>query len=472
MDNTALVRSAAGDLVQKVVADNLSRNTFKNNLINTYFSHSLDSLGSKISIDADYVNYKSTNDQAFKNYQYNENEILVYEDQINGEIPSEISIYALKSDYTKTLKGKSKFDAGLKTVMTKTDNEAIYSTTVAGITTPDYGLSNRFLYDEWINSAYVNYSTEIGPVGLQVGLRGEFTQLEGNQLGNAVTADTSFTRNYASLFPTFYASTKLDSAGIHGMYLSYGRRINRPYFQDLNPFISPLDKFTFYTGNPNLLPTYSHNLSLSYSFKNMINTSVSYSIVTDGIQETLEIQDSLYFSRPGNIASSQFLSFSVDVNFRVTPWYDVNLYAEAALVSFKSDLYTEQLNSQGINAYASITNSFNLGKGWRIDLSGRVLNNHVASQLLIKGYGTVDFGVQKKIMKGRGSLKVSASDLFFSRKGDGIINTLRLTNADWNSKYDSRSVRMTFSLRFGKSTMNKQKHNSSGSDSEQERVKG
>lgn len=472
VDNTALIRNASGDLTQRVVADNLSQTTFRNNLINAYFSHSLDSLGSKISVDADYVSYRSSNDQAFKNYQYNENEQLIYADEISGEIPSEISIYALKSDYVKTLKGKSKLDAGLKTVLTKTDNEAIYSTTVGGVTTPNYNLSNRFLYDEWINSAYVNYSTQFGPFGIQVGLRGEFTQLEGNQLGNAVTPDTSFTRDYASLFPTFYASTKLDSAGNHGMNFSYGRRINRPYFQDLNPFISPLDKFTFYTGNPNLLPTYSHNLSLSYSFKNMINTAVSYSLVSDGIQETLEIQDSLYFSRPGNIASSQFLSLSVDGNFNVTSWYNLNVYTEIALVSFKSDLYTEQLNSQGINMFASITNSFNLGKGWKIDLSGRALNDQVASQLLIKSYATMDFGVQKNILKGRASVKVAVTDVFHSRRGDGIINNLRLTNADWNSKYDSRSVRLAFSWRFGKSTMKKKKHTSSGSDSEQERVKG
>lgn len=472
VDNTALVRDAFGNLIQRVVADNLSESTFKNTLVNAYFSHSLDSLGSVISVDADYVNYISTNDQLFKNFQYNDSDQLIYEDFINGAIPSEISIYALKSDYSKMLKGKSKLDGGLKTVLTKTDNEAIYSTTVGGITTPDYDLSNRFLYNEWINSAYINYSTEVGPVSLQLGLRGEFTQLEGNQLGNAVTPDTSFTRNYASLFPTFYASTKLDSAGIHGMYLSYGRRINRPYFQDLNPFISPLDKFTFYTGNPNLQPTYSHNLSLSYSFKNLINTSVSYSLVTDGIQETLEIQDSLYFSRPGNIASSQFLSLSIDGSFRITSWYDLNIYTEAALVSFESDLYTEQLNSRGINAFASVTNSFNLGKGWKIDVSGRIRNDHVASQLLIKGYGVVGFGVQKKILKGRGSLKISATDIFFTRRGDGIINNLRLTDADWNSRFDSRSVRLTFSLRFGKSTSNKQKRNSSGSDSEQNRVKG
>ncbi|MFK7786523.1 MAG: outer membrane beta-barrel protein, partial [Crocinitomicaceae bacterium] len=101
IDNTSLVRTASGDLAQRVRADNLSESTFRNNLINAYYSHSLDSLGSKISVDADYVNYQSTNDQLFKNFQYNANDQLTYEDQINGEIPSEINIYALKSDYSK-----------------------------------------------------------------------------------------------------------------------------------------------------------------------------------------------------------------------------------------------------------------------------------------------------------------------------------------------------------------------------------
>lgn len=472
IDNTALVTNPSGDLLQRVVADNLTESSFKSNLFNVYFSHNLDSLGSKLSIDADYVNYVSSNDQAFKNFQYDSQEQLIYEDQINGEIPSEIGIYALKSDYTKTFKGGSKFDGGVKTVLTQTDNEAIYSTTVGGITTPNYNLSNRFIYDEWINSAYVNYSKEVGKVGLQLGLRAEVTRLTGNQLGNAVTPDTTFTRNYTSLFPTFYASTSLDSAGNHGMNFSYGRRINRPYFEDLNPFISPLDKFTFYTGNPNLLPTYSHNLALSYSFKNMLNTSLSYAIVTDGIQETLEIQDSIYFSRPGNIASSNFLTLSFDGNIEVTKWYSFSFYAEGALVRFQSDLYTEQLNSKGINLFGECTNSFNLGKGWRIDLSGMISNDQVASQLLIKGFGLVDLGVQKTLFDGKGSIKIAATDLFYTRRGDGIINNLRLTNANWQSTFDTRGVRLTFSMRFGKSTMNKEKHNSSGSDTEQERVKG
>ena len=472
VDNTALVADANAVLLQKVIADNLSETSFKNNLINAYFSQSLDTSGSKISVDADYVQYKSGNDQTFKNFQYDADNALIYQDQINGEIPSEIHIFALKTDYTKPINSSSRFDAGLKSAFTKTDNESIYSNTVNGVTTPDYTLSNRFLYDELINAAYVNYNRALGKFELQLGLRGEATSLKGNQLGNIETPDTSFKRSYASLFPTLYAARPLDSAGNHNLNFSYGRRIDRPYFQDLNPFISPLDKFTFYTGNPNLLPTFSHNLSLTYSYKNAINTSISYSKTVDGIRETLEIQDEIYYSRPGNIASSQHLTLAVDGSIPLTDWYRINAYVEAALVRFDSQLYTEQLSSRGTNIYISATNSFKFKKGWKMELSGRYMNDRVSSQLIIKGYSILNFGVQKSIFDGKGSLKLSASDLFYSQIGNGIINNLNATDADWNSKYDSRSVRLTFSTRFGKSTLNKKKHNSSGSDEEQNRVRG
>jgi len=471
IDNTALISDVNGALLQRVVADNLSETGFDNDLVSFYLLQKLDTLGSEISFDADFVKYVSANDQNFKNFQYNSNDSLIYSDQINGEIPSEISIYALKTDYTKPFKDGSIFSTGLKSAFTQTDNEAIYSKTTEGITAPDYNLSNRFLYDEWINAAYLNYHRSIGKVKLQFGLRGEATHLEGNQLGNIQTPDTSFTRTYASFFPTFYMSRPLDSAGIHSLNFSYGRRIERPYFQDLNPFISPLDKFTYYTGNPNLLPTYSHNLTMTYSYNEIISTEISYAMLIDGINETLEIQDDIYYSRPGNISNSQFLTFSLNATIPLTTWYTVSAYTQASIVHFESELYTEKLNSKGVNTYASLTNRFNFNKGWKVSVSARYLSDQVYSQLLIKGYMSMNCGIQKSVFKGKGTLRLNANDLFYSRKGDGIINNLSQTNADWNSKYDSRSITVAFSMRFGKSNSNKKKYKGSGSDSEQNRVK-
>jgi hypothetical protein len=472
VDNNSIISDNQGNLNQTVVADNSTERIFRNHVYNAYFNHKLDSLGSSISVDADYVSYTSGTDQLFYNYLYDASDSLTFKDRINGDIPSDINIYGAKTDFTKVLSAASKLEAGLKTAFTQTDNEAIYSTTVDGITEPDYKLSNRFLYDEWINAGYLNYSHQIGPIGLQMGLRVESTQMKGNQLGNQENPDTSFTRNYTNAFPTFYASWKMDSIANNVLTFSYGRRINRPFFQDLNPFISPLDKFTFYSGNPNLLPTFSHNLSLAHTFKNMFTTSLNYSKTVDGINETLEIRDGIYYSRPGNIANSQTYTISFEGSIPVKEWYTINGYAELSHLTFDSKLYTQQLNSKGTYYYFSATNSFKMKKGWSADLSGQYRSDMVYAQLKLKSYGTINFGVKKNILNNAGSIKLSVNDILKTRRGDGIINNLDQTKADWNSTYDSRTVRLAFSWRFGKSTLKKPKYNSVGSSDEQNRIKG
>jgi hypothetical protein len=471
-DNTAFVRDANQSTINRVLADNNTDNFFNNGTLNVYLKQMLDTLGSVLTIDADYVVYHSGSDQLFKNFIYDRQDKLSYADIINGDIPSDIAIYAAKADYTKPLGTTSKFEAGLKTAFTKTDNEAIYTNTVDGITTPDYGLSNKFLYDEWIHAAYVNLNKKVGKVDLQLGLRAEATTLKGRQLGNVIQPDTSFTRTYTNVFPTFYASYQADSVGNHIWSFSFGRRIDRPFFQDLNPFISPLDKFTFYGGNPGLLPTYSNNFSLTHTFKNRINTSVNYGLTTDGINETLEIREGIYYSRPGNISTNHTLSLSVDGSTDISKWYRLNTYLELGHQIFESALYTEQLNASGTYFAANVTNSFQLGKGWNADIRGDYQSDVVYAQLLIKSFGTLNLAAQKKILKDKGSLKLSLSDILYTRRADGIINNLKDTDADWNSRLDTRSATLAFSYRFGKSTSNKPKHNGTGSESEQRRVKG
>ncbi|MBP6235910.1 MAG: outer membrane beta-barrel protein [Saprospiraceae bacterium] len=471
-DNIALVNDAQNIIVNRVTADNNSENTFDNGTFNVYIKQLLDTTGSVLTVDADYVKYNSGSSQVFKNYIFNAENIQTYSDRINGQIPSEISIYAAKADYSKPLNSSVKLEAGLKTAFTQTDNEAIYTNTIGDITTPDYGLSNRFLYDEWIHAAYLNFNKNYGRLGIQLGVRAETTTLKGNQLGNIEQPDTNFTRTYSNIFPTFYTSYQVDSLGHHVLGFTFGRRIDRPFFQDLNPFISPLDKFTFYGGNPGLLPTYSNNFSISHSYKNTINTSLNYAKTTDGINETLEIRDGIYYSRPGNIATNHAMSLSIDAAIEIKKWYRLNMYAELGHQIFRSALYTEQLSSSGTYYSLSATNSIQMGKGWNADIRGDYQSNIVYAQLFIKSFGTLNMAIQKKILNDAGSLKLSINDILYTRRADGIINNLRNTDADWNSRLDTRSVTLAFSYRFGKSTSNKPKHTGSGSESEQQRVKG
>lgn len=307
---------------------------------------------------------------------------------------------------------------------------------------------------------------------MQAGIRVESTHLNGNQLGNSLNPPYAFTRDYTDFFPTFYTSWKTDSIGNNVLNFSYGRRISRPYFQDLNPFISPVDKYTFYSGNPDLLPMYSHNLSLAYSYKSLFTFSVNYSKTVDAITETLEIKDGIYYSRPGNIATSQSLGISFEGSIPITEWYILNSYVELTNQQFESPLYSEELNSNGTYIYFSATNSFKFGNGWGIDLTGNFQSDAVYAQLEIKSSGQIDIGFQKQLLDNAATIKLSFNDIFYTRRGDGIIHNLHLTDADWNSKFDSRRVQLTFSWRFGKSSLSRQKFNSSGSGEEQQRVKG
>lgn len=470
-DNSALLLTPSRDTVQKVLADNREDRQFANAAYNINLRQTLDSMGSNLVIDADYVRYHSDADYLFQNFIFNPFGMLTYTDSIDGKLPSTINIYATKADYTKPFGNGLKMEAGAKSAFTKTDNEAAYINTVNGESSTNFDLSNRFLYDEWIHAGYLNFTKSFGNLDLQVGLRVEHTRFKGDQLGNEVQPRKQFTRSYTEPFPTLFAAWHLDSLDKHVFSFSYGRRIDRPFFQDLNPFISPLDKFTFYTGNPNLLPTFSHNFSLTHSFKGILNTTLSYSNTLDGINETLEIVDGIYYSRPGNIADATSVGISVDASLPINNWWTMMLYASGERAAFESDLYTQKLDTFGYNGYLSLNNSLQLGSGWAAEVRGEYQTNQVYSQLYILNFGTLNLAVSKKMLKDAGTFKLSVQDLLHSRRGDGVINNLAQTKANWNSKYDSRVATASFSYRFGKASQQRQRHNRSGSENEQQRVK-
>jgi hypothetical protein len=475
-DNTSLVSNAKRQLVNTVVADNNQQTRFRNGGVALNLRHQIDSLGQNITFDLDYFKFYSNDNQRFINRIYQADNKLDYTDQLKGILPSHIGIYAFKSDYTKPLQHDATLEAGVKTAYTKTDNTADYRNYDFNtqLETTNFDLSNRFKYDEVISAAYLNYNRNFKRVEMQSGLRFENTIMRGNQLGNGVILPTKFNRNYCNLFPTLYLNYKLDSAGNNTLGFSYGRRIERPIFENLNPFVSPLDKFTFYAGNPFLTPTFAHNLTLTFSYQGIWVTNLNYYLTKDGIYETLEIseKDGKYYSRPNNVGQAQV--FNIDMSFGkpLTKKITINLYAEAGRMQYKSQIYTEQLDA-GKNYILGQGNvSFQLPKQFIAEVSANGQSDILWGQLLLKNWGVVNLSFQKKLFQNKGNLRLNFNDIFYTRRGSGVINNLRLTYADWNSKFDSRQMSATFSYNFGKATKGKTRYKGSGSESERQRVQG
>ncbi|QKJ28887.1 TonB-dependent receptor [Mucilaginibacter mali] len=467
--NTSNFYNPQYKLDSTIVANNNDDGQFDNAGLNLNYRHEYATKGQELTVDVDYLNYYTNNVQSFLNTSFLPNNTVKGSDLLTGNLPAHLDIYSAKTDYTQPLKNGIKLSTGLKTSYTTTDNMAGYFYTLGGVTKPDYGKTNHFLYRENINAAYLNASKDYKRFSLQAGLRLENTVSDGHQLGNAQKPDSSFRRNYTSLFPTVYLQYKLDSAGHHNLTLDYGRRIDRPYYQDLNPFQSPLDKFTYYVGNPFLRPSYTNNFELTYSYKN-ISLTASYGKTLDDVNETIEIVNGIYYSRPGNLGSTEVKTISVDAPVDLAKWFNLSLNSRVQNIHTISDFYTGRLNTQGTYFFGRMMLQFKPGKDWTIQTTGGYQSQLQSAQFTVARKYRVDAAIAKKLSTST-SVKLALNDIFYTWDNGGIINNLANTLANYHSVGDTRFAQLTFSYRFGKAIQGQRKHNANGADSEQNRVK-
>lgn len=454
-----------------ITADNSEDAGFKNSGINLNFLYEPDSIGNTLSMDADYLRYTTGNDQVFKNASFNGTNILKAQDELTGALPSYLDIYSFKADYTHPLNKKSKLETGIKTSYITTNNIGSYFTVLNNIPVPDYEKTNHFMYNENINAAYANFSTELKKISLQLGLRAENTISKGHQLGNPIKPDSSFRKNYTNLFPTIFASYKLDSAGNSQLNLAYSKRIDRPYYEDLNPFISPLDKFTYYAGNPFLKPQFTQHIELAHSYKNKLTTTIFYDGIKDEMDETIELNGNTFISRTGNIGKKDIFGYSIDATIKPVKWWTVLTYFQYLYQHTQSRVYTEAVNTKGGWYSANLVNQFALTKGWSTELTLRGRTAILDGQFKTGKTGVINIGAQKKMLKDKGTLKIAVQDLLKTRINEGYINGLKDGSGYYHNLNDSRALVLAFTYRFSKGAKNKEERKTGGADDEQNRVK-
>lgn len=467
--NTSTVRNAGGTVDSLIAADNFADGKWKNGTLNLNLLHKYNGQGKELAVDLDYVGYSSSTQQRFFNRAYNAANSIKWQDALTGDLPSDIAIYSAKADYSLPLQGDVKLAAGLKFSQVKTDNAAAYFATVNNVIVPDFDKTNHFLYTEGIKAAYINGNKDWKAFSVQAGLRLENTTSDGHQLGNTAKPDSAFRRSYTNLFPTAYFLWRLDTQGKHQLSFSYSRRIDRPVYQDLNPFISPLDKFSIYVGNPYLQPTFTNGFSLAHTFKNRLTTTLSYSYTQNIIQETIDLSNNIYISRPANIGRSTVLGLGVDVSVKPAKWWNLVGYAEVQRRSYNDFLYGYHLDTAAVYFGSNATNQFTLGKGWSAEVSGFYRTAILVGQISSSATGLVNVGVGKKILNGKGSLRLMIRDIFYTRLNHGIIASIKDAYGTYRNWGDSRNATLSFSYNFGKTF--KQRAHGSAVETEQNRVR-
>jgi iron complex outermembrane receptor protein len=468
-ENTSFLKSSTGIVDSIVQAMSSEHSKWKNGSVNLNFRHTFDSTGRELTIDADYLSYNATKSQNFINTSYTPDWALKSSDNLLGDLPSRINIYSAKTDYTHPLKKGAKIEAGLKSSFVETDNTAGYYNVVGNVKTPDYEKTNRFDYKENINAAYFNFNKEMKKWSIQTGLRLENTNYEGRQFGNPIKTDSAFKNSYTSLFPTLFVG--YNPTEKNQFSFSYGRRINRPDYEDLNPFLFFLDKYTYGAGNPFLKPMYSHVLEASHTYKQFLTTTLNYSYTKNLFNEVFHQKDFATIVSQGNYGSMNDASVSVNAQIPVAKWMNTNVYTEAKYNRFRGLLYGDDVDISATTFLVNVNNQLKFKKGWSAEVSGWYRTAGIEGQIKIHSLAQVNMGVQKQVLKNKGTMKLNVGDVFRTRNPKGDIN-FQNTEAKFRQYSDNRTVTVSFSYRFGKPIKGVQKRKTGGAGDEQNRVKG
>jgi hypothetical protein len=453
------ISNPSGILQSQTLARTNNERKWKNFSTNLNLRHVFDSTGKELTMDADYLVYNSTDMQDLVNAYYNTVGVPTFTpDTLLGSLPQHIEIYSGKTDYSHPLKKGAKFEAGFKTSIVKTDNDGVYNNLIKNQPILDSGRSNHFIYKENVNAAYINYSRPLGKKWTgQFGLRVENTHSDGHSAGYEFNSSQNkftyvnkyFKKDYTQLFPTAYLQYNLNEK--NSFVLNYGRRINRPDYEDLNPFIHFLDRYTFEQGNPNLQPQFSHNIELSHTYKGFLTTTLNYSKTTDIITEVLE-QNTIKnetFVKKSNIASQRQYGVSVSAGGQIKKWWSGNIYINVYNNLYKGIVNNDYVSLGATTGQLNISNQFKLGKTWSAELGGFYQSAAFEGVFKIKGIGVMNMGVSKQVMKGKGTIRFSARDILYSQKASGTIVYSNI-DAAFQQQRDSRQVALGFTYRFNK----------------------
>ena len=454
------------------ILESLTNNNthLKNFTGNLNWKHNFDSAGRELTADLDYVVYRNISDLLLTTNVYNASGTQLGQPlYLQGNLPSDISIWSFKSDYTLPFKN-GRLEAGVKSSLVTNDNKVDYSRELPDKSWIPDSRSNHFIYDENINAAYINVNKQIKKWTLQGGLRAENTIAKGKQVSN----DSTFTRNFTNLFPTAFISYAVNKN--NQLTVSYGRRITRPNYQDLNPFTYFLDSLTYRVGNPYLLPQFTHNIELSYAYKSKFIVTANYNNTNDVISQILRQNSAtkITYNTSENIARFTNIGLSITAPASFTSWWNANFFTNIYNNHYVGVYNADPIDISYTSFMVNITNSFTFSKkkGFSGELSGFYRYKTVDQLAVSEPVYQMGIGLQKQIMQGKGTLRLNVRDPFAWQR---FASSIRYSDIDLHAlaRPDVRQATFTFTYRFGKNTPGSQpRRRNSGAQDEQNRVGG
>ncbi|WP_454059818.1 outer membrane beta-barrel protein [Elizabethkingia ursingii] len=437
------IYDSAGALQKYISTSSFQRIKSQQQVYNLYSEYKLDTLGKKITMDLDYVNYNGPGNRPFSYATYKPNNEIVQGSQFVGlnNTESQIQNFSAKIDTELPLKFVNlSFGGRFSTV--KTTNDIAAYKEVNSEMVPDTNISNYFRYRENNEALYISGSKKIGKWDLQAGLRMEATQTT----GYSRELDSTHKNNYIKLFPTLYAMYSI--ADKTSISFNYSRRINRPSYESLNPFRTINNSNSYNEGNAFLQPAFTDNVELTFTYKNL-DSRVYFSSLKNGISQASLIDPA-----------------TMNNNFVWMNYVDANSFGLAETFTWKPVKWWSSMNTFNLShSNTQLSIGPERYKGWTADFS--TSNDFTLNKLKTAFFNltyTQDFGgaYNNFTSKAYSTVDISFKYLAFDKKlvislvGSNIFNGIgysyQMMNGvkqSFRNIWDNQSFRVSLNYKFG-----------------------
>ncbi len=450
------------DLVDSILIANNKGDVDQNqNQFNINYRYDDAKAGRNFNIDLDYGRFENGNSRVQPNQFFDAEEENVLTEVISElDTPTDIDIYTAKLDYEEKLLGGT-LGLGTKLSQVKSDNTFLFYNVIGGEKELSEMRSSIFDYDENVYAGYVSYARPINEKwNLSVGLRAEKTDAVGDlEALDPSQPDSLFVLNYLSWFPSGGITWQIKPN--HSLALNYGKRINRPDYNVLNPFENQSSLLSVSRGNPLLNPESVHNIELGYTLNYRYNFKVAYSRTENKITRLIGSDDEdgrINYINYDNLKTQTVFSLNISAPVDVTEWWSAFFNFSASQIDNQADYGGEAIvDIQQFTYSIYQQHTFNLPGGFKGEVSGYYSGPGLWEGVFEydENWG-LDLGLQKMFLQDRLNVKVSMSDLFYQTgfsggsKFDGL-------ESEGKGNWDSRRISLSASYRFGNQNVKSRK---------------
>jgi len=465
--NINAVQSGTNTL-SSILQDAYSTSPIGNLTANFNIKHDFDKNGKSLTFDMDYSGFSNEKDENFLANYLNDGGNSTNQTSLRNSTDAKINVYAAKTDLTLPLSKTMKIETGLKSSYVVTNNDFLSEQLISGAWQNDVGKSNYFVYKENINAAYANFAKEWKVWQIQLGLRAEHTHSN----GNSVTDNKEVDRNYISLFPTAFVNQKISEN--HNIRYSYSRRVDRPNYQQLNPFVFYMDPLALDQGNPYLKPQFTDNFEINYSYK-QASLTLGYSDTRDMITQISQQNDVTRVINVirQNLGRFQNFSAGIYVPIKIAKWWNLQNNASIYYSKFQDPNLEGAAYDAGkvaMNLYSS--SSFTLPQNFSLEINFWLNTPRVSGveRTTINQYA-INAGIQKSMLNKKLKLRLNMDDIFLTNYWAGSL-VYQNVNMNVVNRYTSRRANFNISYNFGNQNVKSARSRNTATDDIKNRAGG